>query len=463
MLIINGFKGGDAFSLAPADFPPVAQFGLKHALDWILGSISHANQLADDFVRNTSPRTSQDHTSLSGLQDGIEDIMKRRHHEDGEAASKTREDVSDMGLDSDFSVNRRLASSTMGSASDELPPVRSQHEYHTPQHLAEGHGPRLSGMKPPRAPHRHLPSPPGRSFPSPTSLNFPSPSGPSPASSSQGMNLPTPLSINHSIDAYLPSLTAPRASDSALREHAAALQHEVSIQKMALSSLQGEHDKLLAAFSRSQTRATTLEKKHAVSDNEIINLTEEKLRLQAQVMDLERDVEEVSRSRDEFRQSAVQESAQYIEIVNKASRLEQLRADEQRAWNQMREEMERKIEMLSTDGSEDTSGHGSTAKDTTRPENYTDEMDTESGNVLRHPSGGMKVEAAEQIMVESEVQHAPEQSSSQIIKRLQGEIQQLRERCSQAEKALRDIQADSRSMEELARTIRSRAGASAGD
>jgi hypothetical protein len=74
-----------------------------------------------------------------------------------------------------------------------------------------------------------------------------------------------------------------------------ALQHEISVQKIAFSSLQGEHDKLLAAYSRSQTRASALEKKHNVSDAEIISLTEEKLRLQAQVVDLGGDVKGLSR------------------------------------------------------------------------------------------------------------------------------------------------------------------------
>jgi chromosome segregation ATPase len=110
------------------------------------------------------------------------------------------------------------------------------------------------------------------------------------------------------------------------------LQHEVSVQKIALSSLQNEHDKLLSAFSRAQTRINALERKHDVSDTEIITLTEEKLRLQAQVTELERDIEELARSRDEFRQAAVQEGSQYVEIVKKASLLEAIAGEERKVW-----------------------------------------------------------------------------------------------------------------------------------
>lgn len=460
MLIVHVYKAGDAPNLAPADFPSSAQFGLKHTLDWILGSISNANQLADAFVRNASSRTLKDHTPLSSLPDGPVNIMKHHHHGDVEGAvSKTREDATDRGSDSDFDSHRRRGSSNVASGSDDLPPARTQHGYHPSLHSSDSHGPRLSGMNPPPAPHRHLPSPPGRSFPSPTSLNFPSTTGPSP-NSSQALSLPTPLSVSYTHDNYLPPLTAPRASESALREHTAALQHEVSLQKMALSSLQGEHDKLLAAFSRSQTRASTLEKKHAVSDNEIINLTEEKLRLQAQVLDLERDVEELTRSRDEFRQAAVQEGAQYIEIVNKASQLEELRADEQRTWNRLKVEMERKIAALSTESNVDTSARD--LVDITNEGQDTDEMDMGTAELPADARGTLKIERTEQLPLDGEACRASK-LPLETVESLKREIRFLRERCSQAEKALQDIRDDSRSMEELARTIQSRADTAAGN
>lgn len=232
---------------------------------------------------------------------------------------------------------------------------------------------------------------------------------------------------------------------------------------MALSSLQGEHDKLLAAFSRSQTRASTLEKKHAVSDNEIISLTEEKLRLQTQVMDLERDVEELSRSRDEFRQAAVQEGAQYIEIVNKASRLEELRADETRAWNRIKEEMERKIVALSAEGRESSSGDGEIiSAEIAHTTRVTEEMDMGTGKSPPGSAGPLKIERADQSPLNEQIPHNLE-TSQEYVESLKSEIRHLRERCTKAEKALREIQDESRSMEELAKSIRSRADLAVAD
>ena len=137
--------------------------------------------------------------------------------------------------------------------------------------------------------------------------------------------------------------------------------HESSIQ--ALNLLQKEHDELLAAFARFQTRANALEKKHTVSDSEIVNLTEEKLRLQAQVIEMERELENLARSRDEYRQAAVHGGAQYVEIVKMASRLERMSAEERKHW---------------------TESASSTIKGTDSDESSG--MTTPTGNTMRHDS-----------------------------------------------------------------------------
>jgi hypothetical protein len=206
--------------------------------------------------------------------------------------------------------------------------MRSSSAFHHTSQSLDAPSQRASIMNPPPAPHRQLPSPPGPSLSSPRSLNIPSPSigpyanGPLPTS------LPPPSTLHQSTEnTFLPPIAA---TSDAHQVHSAALQHEVALQKIALSSLQDEHDKLLAAFTRSRIRAETLEKKYEVSDNEIISLTEEKLRLQSQVIELERSVAELGRSRDGFRQAAVQEGAQYVEIVKKATRLEKLASEEKK-------------------------------------------------------------------------------------------------------------------------------------
>lgn len=201
-----------------------------------------------------------------------------------------------------------------------------------------------------------------------------------------------------------------------------------------------------------------------MSDNEIITLTEEKLRLQTQVMDLERDVEEISRSRDEFRQAAVQEGAQYIEIVNKATRLEELRADETRAWNRIKEEMEKKIAALSAEGGGNSSGESAPTEttETRQTTRDTEEMDMGTGEYPPKSLAGLKIERTDQPPLNENTPHSSE-TPQESVESLRSEIRRLRERCTQAEKALRQIRDDSRSIEELVKAIQSRADAAGAD
>jgi hypothetical protein len=463
LLIMNVFKGPELLSLASVDCPPIAQFGLEQTLNWIFGRISHANQLADDFVRNVSMQTSQDPkkgrpTLGTTLQDGSANTMKRRLNDDLEGMARMREEAADLPSDADAEFQRRQRFSTITSVGEELAPVRSQRSYRPPIHSSDSQVPRLSSMNPPPAPNRQLPSPPGRSFPSPTSLNFPSPSAQTLATNSHAINLPTPMNLNHTVDNYLPPITTPQPSDSALREHAAALQHEVSLQKIALSSLQGEHDKLLSAFSRSQTRASTLEKKHAVSDSEIISLTEEKLRLQTQVIELEQDIEELTRSRDNYRQSAVQEGAQYVEIVNKASRLEEMRAEETKSWDRMKMELERKIELLSAESRKNSSIGATESAEVGHTVRAAEMIDVDPPALPVDSMGYSKMEPVGEPQRDASAPQTSEESN-ESAEALRVEIRHLRERCAQAENALRVIREDSRSMEQLLRAIQDRADA----
>lgn len=294
-------------------------------------------------------------------------------------------------------------------------------------------------MNPPPAPNRQLPSPPVRSLPSPTSLNFPSPSAGPYGSVAPPLNLPMPSSLHQSSPGgYLPPIGAAHTAD-AIQAHSAALQHEVSVQKIALSSLQGEHDKLLAAFSRSQTRASALEKKHAVSDSEIISLSEEKMRLQTQVIELERDVEELSRTRDECRQAAVQEGAQYVEIVKKASQLEELAAEERKTWSRMKAEMEQTIEALRA-GADPSDVVLRTATDLPVPYSI-DDIDTPASSV----------EAQSDFKIEPSADTGPTSHPKEILlesnEELKEEIRRLRSRCAEVEYTLRAVKDDSRKME----------------
>ena len=400
------------------------------------------NGLADQFVQDMpskiSPTFDNNFTGRgSSIEDGLPTMMKRRITTDLDAVPKDRSDIPELLSDAKMYTRRRSIATPM--MSNEESSLRS-HEYHHPsQSSIDGPSGRGSIMNPPPAPNRQLPSPPGRSLPSPTSLNFPSPSAVPYGSVAQPHNLPMPSSLQQSSSGgYLPPIGASHTAD-AIQAHSAALQHEVSVQKIALSSLQGEHDKLLAAFSRSQTRASALEKKHAVSDSEIISLSEEKMRLQTQVIELERDVEELSRTRDECRQAAVQEGAQYVQIVKKASQLEELAAEERKTWSKMKAEMEQTIEALRA-GASPSDDALRTAANIPVPHIIAD---------VNTPASS--VEAQNDFKIEPLPDTGPTSHPKEILlesnDELKEEIRRLRSRCAEVEYALRAVKDDSRKME----------------
>ncbi|TVY31906.1 hypothetical protein LOCC1_G008630 [Lachnellula occidentalis] len=445
-------RGLEQREVGSTDCPPIAQCGLKQTLNWILKRINHVNDLADKLVQHVSPG------SLPGPQnflrninypsESVSDTMKRRIDSEPDNGYRPRPDApeppsEDLGR---RSVNR-----------DDLPSLRSKYDYHG----ADGPS-RRNIMNPPPAPaiNRQLPSPPGRSLSSPTSINFPSPSAASYGSTSQPVNLPLPSSLHQStLSGYLPQIGSGQSPESALQAHTAALQHEVSVQKIAFSSLQGEHDKLLAAYSRSQTRASALEKKHNVSDAEIINLTEEKLRLQAQVVELEREVEDLTRSRDQCRQSAVQEGAQYVEIVRRASQLEERTAEERKSWNRLKAEMEKKIEALNRIGSKGGVGSSNPTPNSPIVETtYTPAAPPEPPAVLKiepmsEPSGLVENLPAD----EAHAPASPRPVIQATPQELHSEIRRLQRRCIETEDALRTVREESRSMEGIVQAL-SRAG-----
>lgn len=295
---------------------------------------------------------------------------------------------------------RRL-STTGVTSTDVLPPIRSQ----SPSHPSpDGYGTRLPSMKPPPTPGRQLPSPPGRSHPSPPSYNMPSPSSAYPqsvVSTSAQPSQPSLSNILHPLSPT-PSSSLGTSTSTAIQAHTAALQHEVSVKKYALQTLQGEHDKLLAALRRSQTRARTLEDKQVASDLEINTLAEERVRLLTQVQELEQSIADTSKSRDEFRQAAVKGGAQYVKIVRMASQLEMMAAEERREWKRKLEENKATIDAL-----------------------------RERPAAPRGPDG-----TAREFETLSSEEASPEDE-------LRKEVQRLRVRCAEMESALKNIRSES--------------------
>ncbi|KAF4624252.1 hypothetical protein G7Y89_g13921 [Cudoniella acicularis] len=444
LIVIHG-QSPKLHDLADGAFPSIAQFGLKRTLKWIVDRIQHVNTLADKLVQHLPSDTLQ-RLNRDVLEDGIQsreihaDMTKRCVVGNSDDGFRSRPDTLEPGYEARFySIDRPLSN-------DKIPPLRSNYS-HPSSHPSPN--PRIS-MNPPSATNRQLPSPPGRSISSPTSVNFPSPSAPSFGNTSQPVNLPPPSALHQTnANSYLPPIGAPRASDTALQVHSAALQHEVSVQKIALSSLQGEHDKLLAAFSRSQTRASALEKKHNVSDAEIISLSEEKLRLQQQVIELEKDIEDLSRSRDECRQAAVQEGAQYVKIVRKASQLEEMAAQERKSWDILKAEMEKRIEGLRTGSRQGNDSERNSAASVP----ISTEGDAEKPIISLDKSHSLKQEAAGTVAAGAgdmrELTAYLTKTTNQqhiIIENLEGEVDRLRGRCAEMENALRAVREDSRSM-----------------
>jgi hypothetical protein len=365
------------------------------------------------------------------------DIMKRRIDADSDDSVKSRDDIEPL---SDAKIYTRRRSITAILGSEDLPPAISPRGYHRTSHISDGPDRPGSIMNPPPAPNRQYPSPPGRSLSSPTYPNFPSLPSPSTTGSygsgPPSVNLPPPSSLHHSaLNGYLPPMLH---SPDALQAHSTALQHEVSLQKIALASLQGEHDKLLQAFSRSQIRANTLEKEHSAADSEIISLTEEKLRLQSQVIELERSVKDIGRSRDEFRQAAVQEGAQYIEIVKKASRLEKMAGEERESWSKLKAEMEQRIEQLSIKSNR---GGSSPLEDSTSVAPVMDDIDSAAPT--------LSVEGHSELKIKPNTESAPStpEPQKEAYGELKEEIRRLRTRCAEVEDALCTVRDESRNME----------------
>lgn len=411
-----------------------------------MGRIQQINDLADKFVQHAPTGNLQRHNrnnSNVGIHDGLVDIMKRPIDPESDDSSKLVSNTVNHATDARSHVRRRSVASLLANSEDAYP-MRSPHDQHGEHSGLDLQPRRGSIMNPPPAPNRQLPSPPGRSLPSPTSINFPSPSSGSQNSSSNPLNLPPPGNLHQaSLNTYLPPIGSTHSPD-ALQAHSAALQHEVSVQKIALASLQGEHNKLLAAFSRSQTRASALEKKHQVSDTEIISLTEEKLRLQSQVTELEKDIEELARSRDEYRQAAVQGGAQYVEMIKKASRLEEMADEERKAWAQLKTEMEQRIESLMARTHQKDGTNSSHISHAGYRELPVDDINTPPSSIEGQSS--LKAEPAIDM---ASISYSTQEPDIE----LKEEIRHLRNRCAEAEDALRTIRDDSRNMEDIVEAL----------
>ncbi|EPS43874.1 hypothetical protein H072_2109 [Dactylellina haptotyla CBS 200.50] len=112
----------------------------------------------------------------------------------------------------------------------------------------------------------------------------------------------------------------------------ADLQHKLSTKTLALEALQKEHDRLLGAYSRQQTRSAAIQKKCTVADAEIVSLSAERDRLQEAFEQSETQVQELTEQRDSINKKFVARVKEYSSIVQLASQMENLSMAELKKW-----------------------------------------------------------------------------------------------------------------------------------
>ncbi|KFY92413.1 hypothetical protein V498_04971 [Pseudogymnoascus sp. VKM F-4517 (FW-2822)] len=315
----------------------------------ILGLLNEVNDLAKNVVQLgpvylVKVKEGHQHKPLETIKiEHNPPALERYFSSESDDGSKRRRlgSMDQRGMERQSTHQGRLGdarrhSSASPSASDRLPPIYFSATSHT---APESSGFKLPSMNPPPTPGRHITSP-QRSHNSPPSYNMSSPdSSTFPPSSSS--NKP-PQTLSPSVSSFSSGAMS-GAVPPAVATHTATLQHEVSVKAYALQTLQQEHDKLLAALSRSQTRSRALEEKQVVADNEVNVLSEDRNRLMDRIAELEREVSEVSEARDEYRNAGVKEGKQYVEIVRMASRLELMAAEERKIMAADLAEKERQL------------------------------------------------------------------------------------------------------------------------
>ncbi|KAF2234145.1 hypothetical protein EV356DRAFT_181665 [Viridothelium virens] len=303
----------------------VLQNGLPHALDWVLKAIRGASSSMKDLSQRqrqsiAEAQTSKPSSPTTELKDATiatSEREKRRAEDYGDEYQRSLKKPREISSLEGF----RLSKLTTGMEAERqrnhqafpVPPS------HSPPRAGSSPG---SGFLPPPSPLQASYS--ARMLPSPSSLNFPTAP-------------PT-----------LPSNSSPAASydRSAHIAHLQDLQRQISIKTLAYETLRREYDSLIENLNRQRTKCATLEKKFEVSDTEINSLTDEKERLQAQVGELEMQVEDLQQKREDERREHDAHHAQYLKILENASLLQEQNAGEKRQWMRERDELEHRLRTL---------------------------------------------------------------------------------------------------------------------
>ncbi|KAK6355322.1 hypothetical protein TWF696_004432 [Orbilia brochopaga] len=112
------------------------------------------------------------------------------------------------------------------------------------------------------------------------------------------------------------------------------LQHKLSTKTLALETLQKEHERLLGAYSRQQTRSAAIQRKCTVADAEIVSLSAERDRLQEALEQSETQVQDLTEQRNSINKRLVTRVKEYSSIIQLASQMERLSTVELNKWKE---------------------------------------------------------------------------------------------------------------------------------
>ena len=381
--------------------PPVPSTDLHQSWVWVLDRLNASVRMAKELLVSR-------HGLLQGNQPGVIYNEKARGNKSPEDLTRTRWEKEDNPDHRDFRISPHQDRD--GSRrTDIIAPTEPERRRSIAGDVVPRHMQSSPFGAPPwttvrvTQPDSPMQAPPSvRQLPSPSSLNF--------TSASQ---LPPPLS---------PSLSGLKSPHTA---HLQELQHQLSTKSLAHQILQGEHDKLLAAYSRSQIRCATLEKKSHVSDTEINNLAEDRGRLTNEVERLELQVEELQQKKDEADKQSAASGVQYMKIMAMSSKLQAQSAADQKKWRSDREAWQVEREALLS----------RLAGRPIQEENWSDT----AGCAATAASAAFPVIAAEEpkSIIKSE-----DPLNSGCVVSLREEIVQLRQSCHEAQASLEAWRAD---------------------
>lgn len=164
---------------------------------------------------------------------------------------------------------------------------------------------------------------------------------------------------------------------------------------------------------------------------EINTLLDDKEKLQAQVVSLEAQVEELQHSRDETRRELVANGAQYMRIVEMGNRLQNQGVEDRKRWEAERAELQQRIRVL-----EEAMVTGpDPQQDSSHPSSITGARTATAGDTF-----------------------ATSSSATETLNVLRNEVGRLRLRSTTLETALRTIREETVNIQETAKTL-ARSGA----